>query len=159
MDNLEQLPEGLKSLLVTPRTGAFVIGLLRENSIPVENINIILYLIVQVAFGRKRLADLRQLLVNENIQPDKAQAITTTLERDLFAPVMRELGEVQKRTERPPAAAKAMSVGPRSAGGGAPPLIKGEKSNLQRPELKGVPNVLDLKEQRKPPVPPPIPRK
>ncbi|MFH1353860.1 MAG: hypothetical protein ABIH36_01105 [bacterium] len=129
------LPRPVKSLFNAERTGAYIIGLAKAYRLSTDQAHSIALMILTVGLGEKTLAQLASLLSTElKLSNDKAQKMAREIEEDLFGPVMKELEEYWQRQKSGPPAPEA------SAG------------------ETGARNVLNLKEQKKPPAPPPMPR-
>lgn len=139
LDRLVEMPPGLADLLISPKTGAFLRGIVRNATIDLSKAPHLAYIVLKVGMGEVLLAKLAATISGLLQLPnDKAQKIATELEHDLFAPVAGELNDylaAQKKRQAASAAASASQAGAK--------------------------NVLDLKDsgaQRRP-VPPAIPRK
>lgn len=127
------MPARLKGLMTSINTGAFIRGLATAYQIPSEKASSIAVQIVQIAVGENTLAQLPSLLSTKLKLPnDKAQKMAKEIEEDLLKPVRKELEEFwdkQKREE---------------------PIEIAE----ERASQSGANNVLNLKEEKKPPTPP-----
>lgn len=128
------LPRPVRNLFVLERTGAYIIGLAKAYKLSTDHAPVIAFTVLRVGFGDKTLAQLPSLLSTELKLPnDKAQAMAREIEEDLFGPVRKELEEYWRRQKSGPSAPEA-SV-----------------------SEAGARNVLNLKEQERPPQPPPMP--
>ena len=127
---VKRLPQFLRQIVLSPKTGAFVRGLARTYNITPENQVIIAQAILFVAVQKISLSALQEFIVkNISLENSQAQNIATEIERELFTPLALEFGQFVKKNQ----------------GDNTAPL-----NNL--------PNVLDLKNQPpKLPSPPPIP--
>lgn len=129
------LPTSLQDIVFQPRTGAFVRGFTKTYNVPVEKYSSIAFMILQTLIGESTVSRLSNLLSTQLQLPnDKAQAMAQEIEKELFVPVMLELNQylAQQKAPAPPAAT---------------------------PSAGGARNVLDLKSQPRPPLPPPIPKR
>ena len=140
------LPENLRELLTSPRTGAFLFGLMREKNVPISRFDRVMLSVIKVVFGDVGFSDLPFDLEKAGITKDIGSNMSLEIEKDLFAPVVMELGKVQKQAERP--AGKSENT--------TSPSPSLSRRGDQRPEHSGMSNVLDLKEKKYPPAPPPI---
>lgn len=98
----DTLPEELKQLIKSPKTGAFVRGLLRNYQITVPAAATLAFRILQICFGEKSLMQLPSMLsMDLKLANDKAQKMAAEIERDLLAPVALELNQFlnQKRNQ------------------------------------------------------------
>lgn len=130
------LPRSVKNLFVSEKTGAYIIGLAKAYKLSTGYAPVIAFIVLRVGFGDKTLAQLPSLLSTELKLPnDKAQAMAREIEQDLFGPVRKELEEYWRK-----GAGKMSPLVPEAMVGKA-----------------GARNVLNLKEQKRPPVPPPMP--
>lgn len=129
---LVQTPPKVKNILVSPKTGAYVLGVVRTYDLPENSERTIAFVIFRIGIGQHKLAELGSLLSSELSLPnDKAQKIATEIERDLFAPIALEFNQYLAQK-------KQAKVGP-------PPEA-----------TKQAPNLIDLRQNNfKPPVPPP----
>ena len=130
------VPANLKRMLTDPNTGSFVRGLTKTYQLPPEQAPQIAFAVLCVAVGEIQLAKLGTVLSSElQIANDKAQAMAAEIERDLFVPVSRELGQfLEQRRKKAAGEAKTTQA---QAGGAA--------------------NVLNLKDAPQPPKPPHLP--
>lgn len=140
------LPRSVRNLFVSERTGAYIIGLAKAYKLSTDHAPVIAFIVLRIGFGDKVLAQLPSLLSTELKLPnDKAQKMAREIEEDLFGPVRKELEEYWRRQKSgPPVGRGSLAGGPP-----APEASAGET---------GARNVLDLKKERKPPAPPPMPR-
>lgn len=123
------LPQSLQKLIFSSRTGAFIRGTVKTYNAPLEKSPFVAFAILQIFLGEKKLTQLASTLTTElSISPDTAGKIAREIEKELFAPIALEFGQYLSVTEKIPS-----------------------------PQAGGARNVLDLKTQNRPPVPPPIP--
>lgn len=137
------MPDRIKNLMTAFSTGAFIRGVAAAYNILSDRVPRIAIQITKIAVGEKRLAQLPSLLSTELKLPnDKAQAMAREIEEDLFGPVRKELEEYWRKNKI-----------------GTSPFAKatgGESARQERAGDAGARNVLNLKDQKKPPVPPPM---
>lgn len=147
LQQITALTPGLKSLIASPTTSAFIRGLTKTYDVPPDKNPWVAFVVLQIACGEKTLTQLPNLLSTElQLVNNKAQQMAQEIEKELFVPVMLELNQylAQQKTPR----RSASSVG-QAATGTAPSATA----------AGGAHNVLDLKSQPRPPLPPPIPRR
>lgn len=142
LDRLVEMPPGLADLLMAPKTGAFLRGIVRNAIIDLAKAPDLAYIVLKVGMGEVLMAKLAATISGLLQLPnDKAQKMAAELEHDLFAPVAVELNQyLETKKQQDKAIANKATGNPRAA---------------------GATNVLDLKDsgaQRRP-VPPPLPRK
>lgn len=132
MEKIGQLPSPLQDILYSWQTGAYLRGLTKTHNLPLEQATSLAFIVTQISLGEKTLAQLASMLSTQlRVANDKAQQIAKEIERDLFAPLMLELNNY---------------------------LLQKKKTAASPPNVaRGVQNVIDLKNQPRPPVPPPIP--
>ncbi len=129
-------PRSVKSLLTAERTGAYIIGLAKAYKLSISQAHSIAFMVLTVGLGEKKLAQLPSLLSTELRLPnDAAQKMAREIEEDLFGPVRKELEEYWRKN--PPSSRQSGTLARQGSEG-------------------GVRNVLNLKEQKRPPVPPPM---
>lgn len=152
---MENLPSHLKEIVSSGKTGAYLRGLAKSHQIQEQQIPILARIIFRTVVGDKTLAQLPALLSTElKIANDKAQKIAQEIERDLLAPVALELNQylAQQKKKRGSMADK-LAEQPK-------PAMRGPHTAPSRFPRKPAapPNILNLKDNKKPPAPPPIPR-
>jgi hypothetical protein len=133
IENISQLPRMTSAMIYSLNTGAFLRGLAKSYGLPEEKSSIIAFAVVQVAVNEISFTQLPSMLSTKLPLPnDKAQKMAREIEQDLFGPVRQELEAhwATEKKEKPAAQAQA----------------KAEES--------GVNNVLNLKKESQPPVPP-----
>lgn len=132
------VPKRIKAMLISTETGAYLRGIIKSYYVPEEKAAQAAFGILQIVLGEKTLAQLPSLLSTElKLSNDKAQKMAQELEEDLLAPIMPELTKYL--------AEKKSDIEAAAGGAGA------SSSSL------GVNNVLNLKDQKKTPAPPPMP--
>jgi len=132
------LPRSVKNLFISERTGAYIIGLAKAYELSTDHAPVIAFIVLRVGFGDNILAQLPSLLSTELKLPnDKAQKMAREIEEDLFGPVRKELEEYWRKN--PPSSRQSGTLARQGSEG-------------------GVRNVLNLKEQKQPPMPPPMPK-
>jgi hypothetical protein len=148
IDEFYKLPQQVIEMLASPKTGAYIRGLAKNHHISPERCPVIAFSIFQVSTGEKNFAQLSALLSTElKIPNDKAQKLATEIEKELFAPISLELNRyLAKKKLSDRSIGNKISTSP-SASSSAP-----------KKESDGMNNILNLKEQKKPPQPPKIPR-
>jgi len=136
MNSYFELPMNVKAMAASPSTGAFVRGVAKNHDLPAEQSSLIALAILRVAVGDKTLAQLSSIFSGELRMPnDKAQQMAQEIEKELFAPVALELNQYLEGKKK----------------------TKG--SVLTRTGGSQPPNVLDLKDTKRPSAPPPVPLK
>lgn len=134
---VNEVPKSVRGMITSPHSASFIRGLVKTYKLSPEKVPLIAYAVLQVALGEKTLAQLSSVLSTEVPLPnDKAQKIAKEIEEDLFAPIMSELTEYLERKK--------------SGIETASKKISSSSASL------GVNNVLNLKDQRKAPTPPPM---
>jgi hypothetical protein len=129
------LPDSMGKILKSQKTGAYSRGLTKSYGLVEEKSSMLSFIILQLAVGKKTLAQLPSLLSTElGLPNDKAQKMAEELEKDLLEPMMSEVGK-----------------GPEKEEGAVTAKPGADTSSL------GVNNVLNLKDQKKAPSPPPMP--
>lgn len=131
-------PKNVADLLFSPKTGAYIQGVVKAYDLPEDVAPQIAFGVLRVSLGLIPLANFAATLSSElKVANDVAQKMAAELEHDLFAPVAGELNtylETRKLETR-----------------------KLENKATGDPRAAGASNVLDLKNKPQPPVPPPIP--
>ncbi len=134
VDDLAKVPPRIFGILNDPRTGAFIRGLVKGHQLPEQKSPVVALAILLVVLGRDTLVKLPSILSTElKLSNDQAYKMAKEIEEDLLGPVMEEL--------------KRYWSGKWAGGTEA----------RDRAEEVGLPNVLNLKDQEKPPSPPPMP--
>ena len=134
------VPKRIKVLLTSSGTGAYLRGLTKNYRVLAENTPRVAFNVLQIAIGEKTVAQLPSLLSTELELPnDKAQQMAKEIEEDLLAPIMPELTKYLARKKS----------GVETAA---------EKTGKASSSL-GVNNVLNLKDRKKAPSPPPMPKR
>lgn len=158
---VKALSSGLNKLISAESTGAFIRGIEKSYDLPLGSAPKVAFSVLLITLGERSLAQLPALFSTElKIANDKAQQMAREIERDLFAPVALELNQYlakQKKLATPP----QPSPGLRPAGTPRrsplqPTATPGESRFPRTPAP--MPNILNLKDKRQPPAPPPIPR-
>jgi hypothetical protein len=117
-----KLPASTIAMTSSPQTGAYLRGLVKVYSLPLENSSMLAWSVLRVAVGEITLAQLPSVISTElKVANDKAQAIATDIEKELFAPIMLEYNQSLRSSK----AAASPSLQPSA----------------------GAQNVLDLKQQ------------
>lgn len=130
---LFELPQTARKFMVSTRTGAFVRGLTKAYRLEQIKAPIIALSILKIGIGKIPLSGLGAHLSGQLRLPnDKAQKMAREIEQDLFGPVRQELEAYWAKDKKEKPAAQAQA--------------KAEES--------GVNNVLNLKKESQPPVPP-----
>jgi hypothetical protein len=136
MQELVELPRGIINIILSPKTGAYIRGLVKAHNLRPEMASIISYSTLQICYGEKEIAQLPSILSTElKIPNDTAQQLSQDIEKELFAPVAIELNQYVTKKRQLRQSITSKSRGP-----------------------VGTQNVLDLKKQQQPPKPPPIPK-
>jgi len=129
-------PDKVRDLVFSSKTGSYIEGLSKSRGFGVEKSAVISFGVARVVAGDLKLADLAVYLSSAvPVAMDKAQEVALEIEQDLFAPIKDELDLYLKKNEREEPAKKA----------------------AVRAKEGGAKNVLNLKEEKKLPVPPPMP--
>lgn len=152
---LSKLPGSVRDLAVSPKTGAFVRGLVKQFQLRQDLATTVAFAIWRVLAGNTALAQLPALLSTElKIANDKAQKIAQEIERDLLAPVALELNQYLAQQKK-----KTGSIADKLAEQPRPAAIRPQTTTPRFPRKPATPpNILNLKDNKKPPTPPPIPR-
>lgn len=138
LQQITALTPGLKSLIASPTTSAFIRGLTKTYDVPPDKNPWVAFVVLQIACGEKTLSQLANTLATElRLAHGQSQKMAIEIEKELFAPVMLELNK--HLTQQKKQSTVAENPLPSQAGGAR--------------------NVLDLKSQPRPPLPPPIPRR
>lgn len=97
------IPRSARNMISSPRTAAFIRGIAKTHNLQTEQGPSIAYAVLQVVLGEKTLAQLSSLLSSDlKIANDKAQAIASEIEKELFAPIMLEYNKfMQSRKAQP----------------------------------------------------------
>lgn len=105
LEAIMMLPVNLRSLLFSPKTGAYIRGLAREVRLTDEHVVRMAFSVLRVALGEISLEQLKSVFSSElQITDDTAQAMAKDIEKELFGPVMMELNqylESKKQAEQP----------------------------------------------------------
>lgn len=92
INQLHLMPPSVIRLLMSTKTGAYIRGTLKEIDVPVEKAPAVAYTLLQVAYGKTRLAEMSQSIVQHaQVPADKSEQIAKSIERDLLAPVSADL--------------------------------------------------------------------
>jgi len=129
----KKMPAAARRIVTSSTTGAFIRGLLISYKLPAEGVSFISFLILQVVAGEIKSGQVAgQISSKLSLANDKAEAIANEIERDLVGPIKTELEEfwAKRKNEEP-----ARQAQTRATEGGAR-------------------NVLNLKKENQPPVPP-----
>lgn len=96
------LPVNLRSLLFSPKTGAYIRGLAREVRLTDEHVVRIAFSVLRVALGEISLVELKSVFSSElQIAGDTAEAMAKDIEKELFGPVMMELNQYLQSKQVP----------------------------------------------------------
>ncbi len=135
LQKIKRLTPELRSFIASPKTSAFIRGLGKSYDVLPEKIPLIAFEVLQIAIGDRKTSQLIQDLSQELSLPlPEATQMAKEIE-ELFSPYMLSLNSANQE----------------QSNSTTHPL---ETPNLQ---AGGARNVLDLKTQNRPPVPPPIP--
>lgn len=116
--SIDTLSTSVRELIASPRTGAYVRGLIKQFDLSEEFAPQIAFLILQVCIGDKALKDMAQTLQAElGVASTTSQLIAQDLEKELFQPLLSELTQYWQQQQQ------------------------------QINKATGAPNVLDLKNQ------------
>lgn len=127
------LPETARKMLVNVNTGAGIRGICRNYGFPLTQSQQIALVIVRLAIGEMKFSQLAGFLsASMSLPNDKAQRMAREIEQDLFGPIRQELEAHRAKEKKEKPAAQAQ--------------VKAEES--------GANNVLNLKKESQPPVPP-----
>lgn len=151
---METMPRSIRDMLISPQTASFIRGMIKTHNLPHEAGYHLAYLVSRVAVGEVSLAQLQSVMATELKLPlEQAAPIAREIEKELFVPIMLEFNQylAARKSGAPPRTSSAVTPAPplRPAAPTAPPPTTGS----------GARNVLDLKSQPRPPVPPRIPKK
>ncbi len=143
--DFHELPKILAQFVTSLRVGAYIRGLIKSLDLADEGAEIVALAVFQITTGSLTLARLPAMLsTNLKISNDTAQRMSQEIEKELLAPVALELNQHLAQTKR-------SQPGIRSQLQNYPSRPSAQSSNLPS-------NILDLKNQQRPPTPPPIPR-
>lgn len=110
---LVAMPVSVHKMVSSPATGSYIRGLTKTFNLPPMAGPQIALQVLAVATGLKRLADLAGLLSSVlKIANDKAQAIASDIEKELFAPVMLDYNKYlhSRKTSAPQQTGGASNV-------------------------------------------------
>lgn len=134
LTQLSYLPSELKKIVGSTKTAIYITGLLKNYTLPPEKGGALAFIILEIAFAEKTMAQLSSIISTElQLPSDRAQKMASEIERDLFAPIILEYNQF--------VASKKNQTG----------------TSVTSAEDSGAHNVLDLKAQPKAPLPPPMP--
>ncbi|MEK7556650.1 MAG: hypothetical protein AAB538_01605 [Patescibacteria group bacterium] len=91
-------PQGIQDMLFSRQTGAFIQGLAKRSSLPMEEASPKLaFAVLRVAVGEVTLTELASVLAADlKLSNDKAKAMAKEVEKELFVPHMLEFTQWQK---------------------------------------------------------------
>ncbi len=148
LDTYMTLPQSVKKMVASSNTGAFIRGLVKAHKLAPETAPSIALFVLQVAIGERSLAQLAATFSSElQIPNDKAQQISNEIEKELIAPISIDLNDylsTKKKNQKSIKNAVSNNNAPNPSPGNAPPT--------DQPQ-----NMLDLKNIKRPPAPPPVP--
>lgn len=102
LEAIKMLPQQLKTLVTSERTGAYIRGLAREVRLADEVAARIAFSVLRVVIGEIALAQLEVVLATElRLPTDTAQAMAKDIEKELFGPVMMELNQYLQAKQKP----------------------------------------------------------
>ncbi|MBI3255999.1 MAG: hypothetical protein HYZ63_03440 [Candidatus Andersenbacteria bacterium] len=113
IEGIVAMPASVHKIISSSATGSYIRGLAKTFNLPPTAASQIALQVLAVATGLKRLADLAGLLSSVlKIANDKAQAIATDIEKELFAPVMLDFNKYlqTRKTAAPQPTGGAMNV-------------------------------------------------
>lgn len=130
----EKVPQNIQSVLSSPDTGSYILGLARSYDIIEDQSPLIGFAILRVAVGEKPSTQLSTLLSTElNLPSEQAQKMALEIKHDIFAPVQDELDSFLASQKTSPNTVVTTA--------------KQDKPHPTSPSgLRGARNVLDLKE-------------
>lgn len=130
---ISKLPNKTRAMIYALETGASLRGLAKSYGLPEAKSSIMAFAVVQVAINELSFAQLSSVLSTKLPLPnDKAQRMAKEIEQDLFGPVRQELEAHWAKQKQEGAASQAQT----------------------RADSGGARNVLNLKKENKPPLPP-----
>ena len=133
LEKLPKLPPEKINLLLSPETGAYVRGLVREYGLQQSNSPALSFLILRYAFGEFSEAQFSSVIARElSVQPEQGQKIAKDITENLFSD--------------------------KSAAAQQPPVAPAPPTQPVAGPVQKSPNVLDLNKEQGPPPPPPIPK-
>lgn len=139
------LPPAVKQMVISFKTAAYLQGAMRSYDLPDDQTPKLSLIVFRVALGLKPLGQLPVLISSElGVPNDRAQALATEIERDLFAPIMMEYNNYVTARKAAPTKSAAAS--------GAPNVL-----NLKNKLTALPPNVPRPLTVTTPPPPPPLP--
>lgn len=103
----------VRDMLYSGVTGAYLRGVARTYNVPSDQVPQLALLIVKIAVGEVRLAQLAAAVsVACNLATDKAQSVARDVERELFSPIMIDLGESLRNVQQVPTSPKPRLASP-----------------------------------------------
>ena len=145
------LPQQLREVATSAKVAAYIRGLVKSHALSEDAGPSIAFAILQVLVGERALAQMPiQFSSTLGIANDKAQRIAQEIERDIFAPIALPLNEhfAKVRQQKNSVTGPVTSSQPKST------------PNARFSRTPAAPsNILNLKNNPKPPSPPPIPKK
>lgn len=131
---LSGMPVGLRTMLMSNKTGAFIRGLVKSYDIAPEKTPELAFTVLRIGVGEHPLNQLSSLLIQKlGLSSTQAESSARDIEKDLFTPIMLEYNTYIAKQK------------------------SGAKTAPTTAHATGARNVLDLKTQRPVPPPPPIP--
>ena len=131
---LSSLPKTVLTMASSPQTGAFIRGLVKVHKLDEDYAGTVALQVLHILLGDKDLAQLPSLLSSDlKIPNDKSQQMAQEIEKELFAPISMDLNKYLAEKKKAAGSVVNKTTGPRPS------------------------NVLDLKDTKRPPAPPPVP--
>lgn len=94
LDAFFEMPHSLQNMLFSRRTASYIRGLVKTYDVPLDQSHRIAFIVMRVAVGEIELAKLAGVLSGElKLANDKAQRLAKDIEKELFAPVMKDFNE------------------------------------------------------------------
>lgn len=155
---LHALPKILFDIAISPKTGSYLRGVEKTHGLASNAAPLIAYQILKILTGQASLSYLPAVLSTQlKIANDKAHSIANEIEKDIIAPIALPLNHYLAQKKQQSGAGKSMAEKlqtspPPAQKQGPAPIVK--RGAPLRPQ-----NVLNLRDQKRPPSPPPIPRK
>ncbi len=94
LDIIQNLSPEIKNMISSEETGSYIKGIARSYDVSEENQPNIAFAILEIAIGKKTIAQLPSILSTELQLPiDTAQKMATEIEHDVLAPIKTELSD------------------------------------------------------------------
>jgi len=137
VDQYTQLPSNLRAFASSPKTGSYIMGLIKNFNLPAGTETKIALSLFRILTGDNTFAQLSTVLSSSlKISTSKAETIVAEIEKELIAPIAHDLNSYLSAKKR----------------------IKASITSKMSTDHASSNNVINLKDQTRPPIPPLIPR-